>query len=60
MSSKKKPESRHGVLADTTAQTSITMNKALLAKAKAAAKKEGRSLSNWLSRIVETYTPPAP
>ena len=33
------------------------MNKALLAKAKAAAKAEGRSLSNWLEQIVKKGIP---
>ena len=57
MSTKKKTESRHGKLADTTTQTSITMNKALMAKAKAAAEAEGRSLSNWLEQLVKKSVP---
>jgi hypothetical protein len=62
---KKKTESRHGKLAEGTAQTSITMNKELLAKCKAAAQAEGRSLSNWLEQLVKrsqagTVSPPSP
>ncbi len=57
MSTKTKTESRHGKLADTTTQTSITMNKALMTKAKAAAEAEGRSLSNWLEQLVKKSVP---
>lgn len=53
MSAKKKTASRHGKLAETTAQTSITMNKQLLAKCRAVAGSEGRSLSNWLEQLVK-------
>ena len=52
-SKKKNPNSRHGKLADGTSQTSITMKKELLQKAKAAAQKDGRSLSNWLEQLVK-------
>ena len=48
---KKTSETRHGRLSEHTAQTSITMNKELLAKCRAAAKAEGRSLSNWLEQL---------
>ena len=41
------------MLAEGTAQTSITMNRELLEKCKAAAKAEGRSLSNWLEQLVK-------
>ena len=58
MSTKKKTESRHGKLSDNTVQTSITMNKALMDKAKVSAKAEGRSLSNWLEQIVKKSLPP--
>lgn len=57
MPTKKKTESRHGLLSENTAQTSITMNKELLRKAKAEAKKEGRSLSNWLEQVVKRSFP---
>ena len=50
---KKSTESRHGKLAEGTSQTSITMNKALLEKARKAAEAEGRSLSNWLEQVVK-------
>jgi predicted HicB family RNase H-like nuclease len=50
---KKSTESRHGKLSEGTAQTSITMNKALLEKARQAAEAEGRSLSNWLEQVVK-------
>jgi hypothetical protein len=53
MNSPKKKSSRHGKLAETTGQTSITMNKELLDRAKKAAKAEGRSLSNWLEQLVK-------
>ena len=53
MSAKKKTASRHGKLADTTGQTSITMNKELLAKCRSAARDEGRSLSNWLEQLAK-------
>ena len=56
MKAKPKTETRHGKLAETTSQTSITMNKALLNKARAAAKAEGRSLSNWLEQLVKKGT----
>jgi hypothetical protein len=52
---KKKSGSRHGMLAEGTAQTSITMNRELLEKCKAAAQEEGRSLSNWLEQLVRRY-----
>lgn len=43
------------MLAEGTAQTSITMNRELLEKCKAAAQAEGRSLSNWLEQLVRRY-----
>lgn len=43
------------MLAEGTAQTSITMNRELLEKCKAAAQEEGRSLSNWLEQLVRRY-----
>ena len=58
MASKKSPESRHGKLSENTTQTSITMNKKLMEMAKAEAKKEGRSLSNWLEQLVKKGLPP--
>jgi hypothetical protein len=58
MASKKSPDSRHGKLSENTAQTSITMNKKLMEMAKAEAKKEGRSLSNWLEQLVKKGLPP--
>ena len=58
MAAKKKPDSRHGKLSENTTQTSITMNKRLMELAKAEAKKEGRSLSNWLEQLVKKGLPP--
>lgn len=49
----KNPNSRHGKLSENTSQTSITMKKELLEKARAAAKSENRSLSNWLEEVVK-------
>jgi len=57
MRPKKKGESRHGKLAETTGQTSITMNKELLARCRAAAASDGRSLSNWLEQLVKKSLP---
>ncbi len=45
--------SRHGKLADGTAQTSVTMKKEIMERARAAAKADGRSLSNWLEQIAK-------
>lgn len=57
MPAKKNPLSRHGKLSENTAQTSITMNKKLLLRAKAAAKAEGRSLSNWIEQLARKEFP---
>lgn len=48
---KKTTETRHGKLAETTAQTSVTMKKEIMEKARAAAKADNRSLSNWLEQV---------
>jgi hypothetical protein len=56
---KKKGTTRHGMLAETTGQTSITMNKELLAKCRAAARAEGRSLSNWLEQLAKRSLGPS-
>jgi hypothetical protein len=54
MKTPKSPKgSRHGKLAETTAQTSVTMKKEVMDKARAAAKADGRSLSNWLEQIAK-------
>jgi siderophore synthetase component len=58
MAAKKTSDSRHGKLSENTSQTSITMNKKLMEMAKAEAKKEGRSLSNWLEQLVKKGLPP--
>lgn len=56
MSSKKKnTESRHGKLSEGRSQTSITMRKELMDKAKAEAEREGRSLSNFIEQIAKRY-----
>lgn len=52
---KKNPNSRHGKLAENRVQTSITMNKSLMIKAKEEAEREGRSLSNLLEQITKKY-----
>lgn len=48
-------ESRHGKLAPTTAQTSITMKREVLNKAKEAAKAENRNLSNFLETVLRQW-----
>lgn len=50
---KNKKESRHGKLADGTTQTSVTMKKEIMEKARAAAKADNRSLSNWLEQVAK-------
>ena len=50
---KKKAQTRHGKLAEGTAQTSITMRKEVMEKARAAAEADGRSLSNWLEQVAK-------
>ena len=47
-----KKQTRHGKRAPGKTQTSITLNEDLLARAKEAAAKDGRSLSNWLEQLV--------
>lgn len=54
---KKTATTRHGKLSENTSQTSITMNRKLLARAKAQARKEGRSLSNWLEQLAKKEFP---
>ncbi len=46
-------ETRHGKLAESTAQTSITMKKEVMEKARAAAQADGRSLSNWIEQVAK-------
>lgn len=53
MSAKKKPESRHGKLADNRTQTSITLERELLSRLRSVAKKDGRSLSNWMEQTLK-------
>ncbi len=53
MTAKKKTPSRHGKLADTTTQISISMKGTLLEKAKLTAEEEGRSFSNWVGRLID-------
>ena len=53
MSAKKKPANRHGQLADNRTQTSITIEKELLARLRSVAKNDGRSLSNWMEQTLK-------
>ena len=56
---KAKKPSRHTVRADNKTQTSISLRADLLAMAKEAAAKEGRSLSNWLEQELRRKFPEA-
>ncbi len=50
---KQPKKSRHGMVAEDKKQTSVTMKKETLAAARAAAKKDNRSLSNWLEQVAK-------
>jgi predicted HicB family RNase H-like nuclease len=52
-----KKQTRHGKRAPGKTQTSITLSEELLARAKEAAARDGRSLSNWLEQIVKKGLP---
>lgn len=59
MKPRKNPsESRHGKLKQGRTQTSLTIDKDLLDKAKQAADADGRSLSNWLEQLVRNTAVP--
>lgn len=54
MKTPKQPKkSRHGKLAEGTAQTSVTMKTEIMEKARAAAEADNRSLSNWLEQVAK-------
>jgi len=48
-------ESRHGKHAETTKQTSITMRKEVLERARKAAADENRNFSNWLETFLRKH-----
>lgn len=45
-------KSRHGVRAPGKTQTSITLREVVLERARAVARADGRSLSNWLEKLL--------
>lgn len=48
-----KKQTRHGKRAPGKTQTSLTMSEEILSKAKAAAERDGRSLSNYIEQLLK-------
>lgn len=57
MNPESQKQTRHGKRAEGKTQTSITMSEELLNRAKEAAAKDGRSLSNWIEQLIKKSAP---